>query len=60
LASEWWYCPVFERDIEISDCFECSMAAEGWGPSSTRIEMEEANADFMEICLECEHHPLME
>lgn len=51
---------MFERDIEISDCFECSMAAEGWGPSSTRIEMEEANADFMEICLECEHHPLME
>jgi len=59
LAFDRYHCPVFDREIDEGECFECSMSAEGMGPYSTKMEMQEANADFERICLECEHHPIM-
>lgn len=50
-------CPVLNQKIDKGLCFECAMAAEGWGPSYTAMMMEEANPDFKSICLNCAQHP---
>jgi hypothetical protein len=50
-------CPVLGQEIDKGICFDCSMAVEGWGPSYTRMMMENANPDFKAICLNCGQHP---
>ena len=50
-------CPVLDKEIDKGFCFECAMAAEGWGPSYIEMMMEEATPDFKNICLNCGQHP---
>jgi hypothetical protein len=50
-------CPVLGQQIDKGLCFECAMAAEGWGPSYTKMMMEDANPEFKAICLNCGQHP---
>ena len=60
MAFERYLCPVYNREIDEGECMECSMAAEGMGPHYTAVDMEAANPDYERICLECEHHPVMD
>ncbi len=55
-----YHCPIFNREMDETECFHCAMSMEGWGPMSTAEEMRALNPDADHICLECEHHPPME
>ena len=44
------------KKIEVVDCFEIAMVAEGMAPQRLLDEIVSKNKDFVEICMKCENH----
>lgn len=50
------YCPLYEKKIEVGDCFEISMVAEGMAPDRLLDRVVVKNENFVKICMTCENH----
>ena len=49
-------CPILQKEISDSECFDISMVAEGMAPEDT-VSKEVRNVEnYKEICLKCKDH----
>ena len=49
-------CPLMEKEIEDSLCFDISMVSEGMAPERTVDTKIRKIQNYKEICLRCKNH----
>lgn len=49
-------CPLIEKEIEDSLCFDISMVSEGMAPERTVDTKIRKIQNYKEICLRCKNH----
>ena len=56
MISKIFYCPILQREISDSECFDISMVAERMAPERTVSKEVRSIENYKEICLKCKDH----